>query len=131
MSYDSRIEEAEIEINPYATTPIATQYGNRVTDNFLDSLLQTRYHTSSFDDGIYVRDRQVAKQLARAVMTAMSSDNLTDFENCLRDNYEVMHTLNDDLTKMLNLVSKSCISANIQTKETVMRHFSQNTKKNC
>ena len=115
MSYDSRVEEAEIEINPYATTPITTQNGNRVTDNFLESLLQTRYHTSSFDDGIYVRDRQVAKQLARDVVIAMSSDNPADFENCLRDNYDVMHTLNDDLTKMLNLVSKSCILANMQT----------------
>ena len=91
MSYNLRIEEAEIEKNPYATTPTATQYGNRVTDNFLDSLLQTRYHTSSFDDGIYVRDRQVAKQLARDVITAMSSDNPAAFENCLRDNYNSHH----------------------------------------
>ena len=57
MSYNLRIEEAEIEKNPYATTPTATQLSNRVTVQFLDFLKQKRYHTSFLEEGLYVRDR--------------------------------------------------------------------------
>ena len=113
MSFDSRGESTEFEISPYQTSAITDIPTGDSSDNFLESLLQTRYHTSSFDNGIIVRDRQVAKQLARDIVAAMSVEHIDEFESCLRDNYNVMHKLSDDLTSIQNLVSRSCILANI------------------
>ena len=48
-------------------------------------------------------------------MAAMSDEHVEEFESCLRDNYNVMHKLSDNLTSIQKLVSRSCILANIKS----------------